>query len=102
MVLTNLTSGVTIKHMERETKPKPEISDSIRLGVYVNFFGVSVNPERVVIDFGNVLPGPGEATSERNIIVSRVITSKGGAQKLADLINKVIRDSESTTSTQET
>jgi hypothetical protein len=76
--------------MEKEIKP--EISDSMRPGVYANFFGVSASPEAVVIDFGNLLPNPGATATEKNIIVSRIITSRDGAKKLAELINGIVKD----------
>lgn len=80
---------------------KPEIPDSVRNGVFATFFGVSINPEFAVIDFGNPLPEVGETEVSRNIIVSRIITTRAGAKQLADLINQVIKQTESTQSKQE-
>jgi hypothetical protein len=74
---------------------KPELPDAIRGGVYASFFSVSINPEFAVIDFGNNLPEPGGTVPERNVIVSRIITSKNGAKQLADLIYEIINKSES-------
>lgn len=80
--------------MEKDEKQiNPEISDSMRPGIFANFFGVSANPESVVIDFGNLLPNPGTAIYEKNMIVSRIITSRDGAKKLAKLINDMVKDS---------
>lgn len=70
---------------------KPELPDSIRNGVFATYFAVSASPEIVVIDFGNPLPEPGTTVSQRNMIVSRIITTKDGAKKLADLINGVVK-----------
>lgn len=82
--------------MEDDTKePKTELPDSIRAGVYATFFSVAVNPEFVVLDFGSALPEPGKVVSEKNIIVSRIITTKNGAKKLVELLDRVIKQAES-------
>jgi hypothetical protein len=73
---------------------KAELPEQIRQGMYANFFAVTVNPEYTLIDFGNVLPEAGETTPQKNTIVSRIITSKNGARRLATLINEVIKQSE--------
>ena len=74
---------------------KPELPDSVRNGVFATFFGVSINPEFAVIDFGNPLPEVGEVEASRNIIVSRIITPRTGAKQLADLIYQVLKQTES-------
>ncbi|MFC2050707.1 DUF3467 domain-containing protein [Chloroflexota bacterium] len=83
---------------DRPNLPEPEITDSMRSGVYANYFAVSAGKEKVIIDFGNILPEPGKTELERNIIVSRVVLSKEGAQKLANLINQIMKGSASKTS----
>lgn len=83
--------------MEEKPKPatpEPELPEALRAGVYANYFGINANNERIVLDFGSILPETGKGIM-RNTIVSRVITSKEGAQKLAALINKMIQNLES-------
>lgn len=84
--------------MEKEIKP--ELPDSIRNGVYATYFAVSINPDFAVIDFGSPLPEPGTTIPERNIIVSRIVTTKSGAKQLAELINNVIKQTEALESKQ--
>lgn len=70
---------------------KADLPDSVRGGVYADFFSVTVSSDLAIIDFGNTLPEPGSLVPGKNIIVSRVITSRDGILKLADLINEVGR-----------
>ena len=74
--------------MDKEIKP--ELPDSVRNGVFATYFAVSINPEFAVIDFGSPLPEPGTINATRNIIVSRIITTKAGAKQLAEWIEGVI------------
>jgi len=84
-------------HMDKQTKQELpiEVSDSIRTGVFATYFYITMNPDFAVIDFGSPLPEPGIPDAKRNLIVSRVITTKAGAKQLADLIYGLFNKSES-------
>lgn len=71
-----------------------ELPDSIYGGVYANFFGVTINPDIVIMDFASTLPEPGETKPERNVVVSRVLTSRDGAKRLAELLDRLIKETE--------
>ncbi|MFA5399919.1 MAG: DUF3467 domain-containing protein [Dehalococcoidia bacterium] len=75
-----------------------ELPESLRAGVYSNVFSVTITNEFVVLDFGSSIPDAGKVVPDKNVVVSRVITSREGAEKLVGLITKLINRVESTDS----
>ena len=79
-----------------EERPTPEMPESLRNGVYANFFSVSIGENEAVLDFGFISPKPqsgpsGEPVPARNEIVSRVIVSRNGIEKLRDLVDGLLK-----------
>lgn len=81
-------------------RPKPELPESLRGGVYANFFSISVSKSEAVVDFGIISPDPrtgaekpGEDIPRRNQIVSRVIMSRDAIEKFHDLLTGVLKPS---------
>ena len=78
-----------------EEQPELELPESLRNGVYANFFSLSLAENEAVLDFGQISPGPirkGEKISARNQIVSRVIVSRNGVVKLKNLIEGLVKE----------
>ena len=78
----------------QETDFVIEVTDQLRTGVYANYFSVSVNPELIVIDSGNVLPEPGTGKRGKLVLVSRVVTTMKGAKSLVGILDELIKKSE--------
>lgn len=73
-----------------------ELPESLRNGVYANFFGLTVSEHEAIIDFASSLPEPPvspgpQPASPRALVVSRVIVSVEGARKLRDLLDDLLK-----------
>lgn len=87
---------------EDEEIPTPVISESLRNGVYANYFSVVTSETDSIIDFGFISPDPvtaskgktipGKTIPSRNNIVSRVILSRTGIKKLLEIMNTLLKE----------
>jgi len=80
------------------TPSEPEIvlPESLRAGVYANFFAINVGSEETLLDFGVYLPKhgtphPNEPSARQIVIVARVVVSRRGAEAIHEILGRMLK-----------
>ncbi len=81
------------KQIEKKSEEKPKkiltvrASNELKRGVYANVVNIKANPDEFILDF--ILADEPKSGD----LVSRVVISKQHAKRLADILNKLLKNS---------